>query len=126
MTVFKLERERPPYAAHGDNLYYVKDRYLRRYDFKTQRDNPVISIRKPPAAGLNSGPKTLSFSPADNAVLLTSDVEGGSFELYTLPKDPSRGDSSPVRSSGVVTRVHHHRLAPAQRLTAAGDFSVLC
>ncbi|CAD7703860.1 unnamed protein product [Ostreobium quekettii] len=101
MTVFKLERERPPYAAHGDTLYYVKDRYLRRYDFKTQRDNPVISIRKPPAAGLNSGPRSLSYSPADNAVLLTSDVEGGSFELYTLPKDPSRGDSAPDAKSGL-------------------------
>ena len=24
MIVFKLERERPPYAVHGNTLYYVK------------------------------------------------------------------------------------------------------
>jgi coatomer protein complex subunit alpha (xenin) len=32
MIVFKLERERPAYALHGNTLYYVKDRYLRTYD----------------------------------------------------------------------------------------------
>lgn len=35
MIVFKLERERPAYATHGNILYYIKDRYLRTYDFAT-------------------------------------------------------------------------------------------
>lgn len=35
MIVFKLERERPAYATHGNTLYYIKDRYLRTYDFAT-------------------------------------------------------------------------------------------
>ncbi len=38
-------------------------------------------------AGTNSGPRTLSYNPAENAVLLTSDVDGGSYELYLIPKD---------------------------------------
>jgi hypothetical protein len=51
MIVFKLERERPAYTTHGSTLYYIKDRYLRTYDFTNQRDNPLISIRRGPTSG---------------------------------------------------------------------------
>jgi coatomer protein complex subunit alpha (xenin) len=51
MIVFKLDRERPAYAAHGGTLYYVKERYLRAYDYQSQRDNPLISIRRTSTAG---------------------------------------------------------------------------
>ena len=51
MIVFKLERERPACATFQGTLYYVKDRYLRTYDFATQRDNPLISIRRAGSAG---------------------------------------------------------------------------
>eukprot|EP00967_Tisochrysis_lutea_P157024 scaffold317802_cov18-Tisochrysis_lutea.AAC.4 len=54
MIVFKLERERPAYSTHQNSLYYVKDRYLRVYDFQTQRDSPLISIRRPGSAGTNT------------------------------------------------------------------------
>ena len=53
MIVFKLERERPAYAVHGDVVYYVKDRYLRTYDVASQRDNPLISVRRPGTSGAN-------------------------------------------------------------------------
>ena len=46
MLVFKLERERPAYAVHGEALYYVKERFLRVYDFSSQRDNPLITLRR--------------------------------------------------------------------------------
>lgn len=46
MLVFKLERERPAYAVHGEVLYYVKERFLRTYDFSSQRDNPLITLRR--------------------------------------------------------------------------------
>ena len=58
MIVFKLERERPAYATHGDVLYYIKDRYLRTYDTATQRDNPLISIRRAGTAGANQARTT--------------------------------------------------------------------
>lgn len=54
MIVFKLERERPAYSTNQNMLYYVKDRYLRTYDFQTQRDNPLISIRRAGSAGTNT------------------------------------------------------------------------
>ena len=50
------------------------------------------------AAGFNQGPRTMSYNPADNAVLITSDAEGGSYELYVIPKD-HRGDPAPVSPS---------------------------
>lgn len=46
MLVFKLERERPAYAVHGEVLYYVKERFLRTYDFSSQRDNPLVTLRR--------------------------------------------------------------------------------
>ncbi|EFJ41149.1 hypothetical protein VOLCADRAFT_77684 [Volvox carteri f. nagariensis] len=103
MIVFKLERERPACATHGNTLYYVKDRYLRTYDFATQRDNPLMSIRRAGSAGANQGPKTLAYNPAENALLITSDVEGGSYELYAIPKEAARGDTAPEAKRGLGT-----------------------
>ena len=38
MVIFKLERERPAHALSGNLLYYVKEKYLRKLDFTTQKD----------------------------------------------------------------------------------------
>jgi hypothetical protein len=45
---------------------------------------------------LLQAPKTLQYNPAENALLITSDVEGGVFELYIIPKESARGDTAPV------------------------------
>lgn len=52
--MFKLERERPAYATHGETLYYVKERHLRSYDFSSQRDSPLISIRRIGSTGAST------------------------------------------------------------------------
>ena len=44
------------------------------------------------------GPRSLSYNPAENAVLITSDVDGGSYELYVVPKDASGRSDTPVSS----------------------------
>ena len=94
MIVFKLERERPAFSVSSDSMYYVKDRFLRFFEFSTQRDTQVIPIRRPGSSSLNQGAKTLSYSPTENAVLICSDVDGGSYELYIIPKDSfGRGDT---------------------------------
>ncbi|GJT94218.1 coatomer subunit alpha-1 [Tanacetum coccineum] len=52
-----------------------------------------MSIRRPRSTSLNQGPQTLSYSPTKNAVLICSDVDGGSYELYIVPKDSiNRGE----------------------------------
>jgi len=56
-----------------------------------------------PPAGTNSAHKTLSYNPAENAVLLTSDVEGGSYELHILPKDAGRGETVSVTPPPLVS-----------------------
>ncbi|KAK9691029.1 hypothetical protein RND81_09G171600 [Saponaria officinalis] len=87
MIVFKLERERPAFSVSGDALFYAKDRFLRFFEFSTQRDTQVVPIRRSGTASLNQGPRTLSYSPTENAILICSDVDGGSYELYVVPKD---------------------------------------
>ncbi|KAI3962510.1 hypothetical protein MKW92_032008 [Papaver armeniacum] len=84
MIVFKLERERPAFSVSGDTLFY----------FSSQKDAQVIPIRRPGSNVLNQGPRTMSYSPTENAILICSDVDGGSYELYTVPKDSlGRGDT---------------------------------
>ncbi|GMN55752.1 hypothetical protein TIFTF001_024870 [Ficus carica] len=102
MIVFKLERERPAFSVSGDSLFYVKDRFLRYYEFSSQKDTQVAPIRRPGSTSLNQSPRTLSYSPTENAILICSDAEGGSYELYTIPKDSiSRGDNVPDAKRGV-------------------------
>ncbi|XP_022986447.1 coatomer subunit alpha-1-like [Cucurbita maxima] len=94
MIVFKLERERPAFAISGDSLFYIKDRFLRFYEFSTQKDTQVTPIRRPGSTSLNQSPRSLSFSPTENAVLICSDLDGGCYELYTIPRDSfGRGDN---------------------------------
>ncbi|KAI4367271.1 hypothetical protein MLD38_023028 [Melastoma candidum] len=101
MIVFKLERERPAFAVSGDSLFYIKERFLRFYEFSSQRDTQVIPIRRPGSTNTNQSPRTMSYSPTENAVLICSDVDGGSYELYIIPKDSiSRGDSVPEAKRG--------------------------
>ncbi|XP_021753533.1 coatomer subunit alpha-1-like [Chenopodium quinoa] len=102
MIVFKLERERPAFYVSGDAMFYAKDRFLRFFEFSTQRDTQVIPIRRPGTTSLNQGPRTLSYSPTENAVLVCSDVDGGSYELYVVPKDSfGRGDTAQEAKRGV-------------------------
>ncbi|KAJ6375619.1 hypothetical protein OIU77_000576 [Salix suchowensis] len=101
MIVFKLERERPAFAVSADSLFYTKDRFLRFFEFSTQRDTQIIPIRRPGTTSLNQSPRTLSYSPTENAVLICSDVDGGSYELYVIPKDSiARGDAVPEAKRG--------------------------
>lgn len=102
VIVFKLERERPAFSVSGDSMFYAKDRFLRFYEFTTQRETQVIPIRRPGSTSLNQCPRTLSYSPTENAILICSDIEGGSYELYIIPKDSiSRGDTVQEAKRGI-------------------------
>ena len=45
ILIFKLERERPAYAVSGNIVYYVKEKNLRKLDFTTNKDVPVMQLR---------------------------------------------------------------------------------
>ncbi|XP_059279035.1 coatomer subunit alpha-1-like [Lycium ferocissimum] len=121
MIVFKLERERPAFSVSGDSLFYVKDRFLRVYEYSTQKENQLIPIRRPGSNSLNQGPRTLSYSPTENAILICSDVDGGSYELYIIPKDSyGRGDTvqdAKRGSGGSAVFVARNRFAVLEKST---------
>lgn len=102
---FQLERERPAHAVHGNLLYYVKDRYLRKLDFTTQKDRPILQLR----SGSRSPAYSLSFNPAENAVLIctrTSNLENSIYDLYQIPKETDgQNPDAPEgkRSSGITS-----------------------
>ncbi|EIW55216.1 coatomer subunit alpha-2 [Trametes versicolor FP-101664 SS1] len=85
LIVFKLERERPAFAMHGDTVYYVRDKYVRSYDINTGADLGLLSVRK--FGSPYVPPRTLSYNPAERAVLLTISSDNGLYELSGLPKD---------------------------------------
>ena len=89
MIVFKLERERPAYDIYNGRMFYVKDKYLRMHEFGTQRDVPVVSVRRgghSQPSGLGNGPRSLSYNSLDqsgSSVLICS-VSHGRVCIVTL------------------------------------------
>ncbi|KAH7886951.1 coatomer WD associated region-domain-containing protein [Phlebopus sp. FC_14] len=83
LIVFKLERERPAFSVHSDSLYYIRDKYVRAYDFNTGSDIGLLSVRK--FGSPYVPPRTLSYNPAERAVVTTISSDNGLFELATLP-----------------------------------------
>lgn len=112
MTVFKLERERPAFDTLSGKCYYVKDRYLRMHEFHNSRDVPLVSLRRTTSnstPGIGGGPRTLTYNvynKAENNVLITSDGDGGSYELLTFSTDSTgSGDAQDVRRGNCIAAV---------------------
>ncbi|KAG8983255.1 hypothetical protein FRB90_006177, partial [Tulasnella sp. 427] len=87
LIVFKLERERPAFALQNETLFYIRDKYVRQYDLNSGSDVGVLSVRKLGSQWVQ--PRTLSFNPAERAVIVTSPADNGIYELVGLPKDQS-------------------------------------
>ena len=81
LIVFKLERERPAYQIHQNQVFYIKDKIIHIHDLNSDADQEVLSIRK-----LDSPyvvPRTLSYNPAERAVLVTSVTFSNLLSNYT-------------------------------------------
>jgi hypothetical protein len=84
MVVFKLERERPAYSSVDGQLFYVRERDLRRSVLGTGSDVHLVPLRPRGAAGghqgaLGTGPRTLTvngFNPGEDNVLITRALDG--------------------------------------------------
>lgn len=89
VMVFKLERERPASAVYQNQLFYItKDKAVRSYDFSKNIESPsLVSLKKFGSPWLP--PRTLSYNPAERAILVTSPADNGVYELVNLPKDAS-------------------------------------
>ena len=102
MIVFKLDRERPAFATHGNTLFYLRDKYVRAHDLTTGNDVSVISVRRLGSQYIQ--PRSISYNPAERAVIVTSPADGGLYELVHLPKDGSevRDSNDGKRGSGAA------------------------
>lgn len=87
VMVFKLERERPASAVYQKDLFFItKDKQIRSYDFtKNVESPPLETIKKLGSPWMP--PRTLSYNPAERSVLVTSPVDGGTYELIVLARD---------------------------------------
>jgi len=104
MVVFKLERERPAYAVSVKQLFYIRERYLRRAILGTGSDVPLISLRSSRGSGSNNNGVTLGTAPRtlvvnsfggtnEDAVLIMSNVDGGIFELCVISTNGQETES---------------------------------
>ena len=87
--VFKLERERPASAVYQNQLFYLtKDKMVKSYDFQKNSESPnLLSLRKLGSPWMPL--RTLSYNPAERAILVTSPADSGTYELVHLPRDAS-------------------------------------
>lgn len=89
VMVFKLERERPASVIFQNSLFYItKDKQVRSYDFsKNVESSSLLSLQKLGSPWIP--PRTISYNPAERAILVTSPAESGTYELINLPRDAS-------------------------------------
>ena len=87
VMVFKLERERPASAIHQNTLFFItKEKHVRSYDFSKNLESPsMLSLKKLGSPWVPT--RTLSYNPAERAILVTSPAENGTYELINLPRD---------------------------------------
>lgn len=108
---------------HGNFLYYVKDKFLRKLDFTTSKDVSVIQIR----GGGKTPVYNVSFNPAENSVLLCTrscNLDNSIYDLYVVPKEQDRENSEmdSKRSAGVTALwVARNRFAVLDR-----SYQVFC
>jgi coatomer subunit alpha len=95
VMVFKLERERPASAVYQNQLFFItKEKHVRSYDFSKNVESPsLLSLRKFGSTWVP--PRTLSYNPAERAILVTSPTDNGVYELVSLPRDAT-GASDPT------------------------------
>lgn len=99
MIVFKLERERPAMTVTGNQLFYIKDKLLRRLDFASNKDTPVMQVR--PVG--RTRPYSLAYNPAENAALIcyrATNTENSVYDLYQVPRSEPSANSSPEAPEG--------------------------
>ncbi|KAI9884926.1 MAG: hypothetical protein M1823_003273 [Watsoniomyces obsoletus] len=89
VMVFKLERERPASTVYQNQLFYLsKDKQVKCYDFQKDSESPsMLSLKKLGSPWMPL--RTLSYNPAERAVLVTSSADGGYYELVNLPREGS-------------------------------------
>ncbi|XP_063689653.1 coatomer subunit alpha-like [Bolinopsis microptera] len=97
MIIFKLERERPASVVHENSVFFIKDRFLRKYTFGSGKDVAVLQLKH---GDSNCQPNCLSYNPAESSIIVStvnSSKNAGTtyYEVYQIGKD--RGDRNDVQ-----------------------------
>ena len=50
------------------------------------------------------GARSMTYNPAENAVLINTDAEGGSYELFMIPKDAGNNRGEPQVTVDAVSK----------------------
>ena len=87
MIVFKLERERPAFVPIAHGVMFIKDRQLRSYEYGTSKDTALMSIRRSGNGSGVSNARSIHYNEQENMLLVNLDADGGTYELYPVPKD---------------------------------------
>jgi coatomer subunit alpha len=105
VMVFKLERERPAYTIHQNTLLFVtKDKFVRTFDLNTSTESSnLISLRK--LGQPWNPPRSISFNPADQSVIVSSSADGGLYELINLPRNGSVVDANEAKKGSGTTAI---------------------
>ena len=90
MIVFKLERERPAFTPLGNGVLFLKDRYVRMYEYGPGKETLLMCIRRPSTSG-SSVARSVHYNEQESMLLVSLDAEGGSYELYQVARDGSGG-----------------------------------
>ncbi|KYQ93446.1 WD40 repeat-containing protein [Tieghemostelium lacteum] len=113
MIVFKLERERPTFIQNGtDGVFYLKKKHFNSFDFSTGRSVVLFNIPKIPS---NNGSQVMSYNPVDRAILLSSDQEGGTYQLFKIPTKDSSQVSSKKGSGLAAIFISRDRFAVIEK-----------
>eukprot|EP01138_Halocafeteria_seosinensis_P013421 gb/GECG01013707.1/.p1 GENE.gb/GECG01013707.1/~~gb/GECG01013707.1/.p1 ORF type:complete len:1232 (+),score=158.46 gb/GECG01013707.1/:1-3696(+) len=101
LLVFKLDRERPAFTGGNGQVYYVKDRFLRRAVTAAGSNIPLFTIRKN-GSSFNSAnsPRFLlqnRFNPSEENIIIFTPSEGGTYDLYNF----NSNSNEPIHGSGL-------------------------
>ena len=119
MIVFKIERERPAFCVHEQQVFYVKERQLRKLDLASSRDVAIAQLRP---TRVTQPYYSLHYNPAEESFLLLTraqNLENCVYELFKvgdalragcgqtsafqMPKDETAAElSDSKRSAGVA------------------------
>merc|ERR1711969_398110 len=62
------------------SIYYVKDKDVRCFAMESGSETQLVQLRRRDSSA--PPPRSLSYNPADSGVLITSAIDGGTYELY--------------------------------------------
>jgi coatomer protein complex subunit alpha (xenin) len=106
LIVFKLERERPAYVPLGETLLFIKDRSVRAHDYATGKDSLILSIRRAAPGGAAAASaasnvvRSIHYNEAESMLLVCTDAEGGTYELYAVPRPGGGAPNAPATADG--------------------------